>query len=88
MVEEKIGIVEHFFTKVSVVAIKITDGELKIGDTIHIVGATTDVKQKINSMEINRVPVKSVKPGDDVGIKIDGRAREHDVVYKIQVNEK
>ena len=31
MVEEKIGIVEHFFTNVSVAAIKITDGELKVG---------------------------------------------------------
>ena len=81
MVEEKVGIVEHFFTNVSVAAIKITNGELKIGDTIHIVGATTDFKQKIESMEINRNPVQSVKPGDDVGIKVKDRVREHDVVY-------
>jgi len=84
MVEEKIGIVEHFFNKVSVAAIKITNGELKIGDTIHIVGASTDFTQKINSMEIDRVPVKSVKSGDDVGIKVKDRVREHDVVYKIE----
>jgi len=83
MVEEKIGIVEHFFTNVSVAAIKITDGELKVGDTVHFVGATTDFKQKIDSMEINRVPVQSVKPGDDVGIKVKERVREHDVVYKV-----
>ena len=83
MVEEKIGIVEHFFTKVSVAAIKITDGELKIGDTIHFVGAHTDFKQKIETMEINRNPVEIVKPGDDVGIKVKDRVREHDVVYKI-----
>jgi len=83
MVEEKIGIVEHFFNKVSVAAIKITNGELKVGDTIHIVGASTDLTQKIDSMEINRVPVESVKPGDDVGIKVKDKVREHDVVYKI-----
>ena len=83
MVEEKIGIVEHFFTHVSVAAIKITDGELKVGDTIHIVGATTDFKQKIDSMEIDRNPVESVKVGDDVGIKVKERVREHDVVYKV-----
>jgi putative protease len=83
MVEEKIGIVEHFFTNVSVAAIKITDGELKIGDTIHIVGTTTDFTQKIEGMEINRNPVQSVKPGDDVGIKVKDRVREHDVVYKV-----
>jgi putative protease len=84
MVEEKIGIVEHFFTNVGVAAIKITDGELKIGDTIHVVGMHTDIKQKIESMQINKVAVTSVKVGDDVGIKLNERAREHDVVYKIK----
>jgi len=83
MVEEKIGIVEHFFTNVSVAAIKITDGELKVGDTIHVVGANTDFKQKIDSMQIDRNPVESVKAGDDVGIKVKDRVREHDVVYKM-----
>ena len=83
MVEEKIGVVEHFFTNVSVAAIRITSGELKIGDTIHIVGATTDFKQKIDSMQIDRVSVESVKVGDDVGIKVKERVREHDVVYKV-----
>ena len=83
MVEEKIGVVEHFFTNVSVAAIKITSGELKIGDTIHIVGAHTDFKQKIDSMQIDRNPVEHVKTGDDVGIKVKDRVREHDVVYKI-----
>ena len=83
MVEEKIGIVEHFFNKVSVAAIKITNGELNVGDTIHIVGAHTDFTQKIDSMEIDRNSVDSVKAGDAVGIKVKDRVREHDVVYKL-----
>ena len=83
MVEEKIGVVEHFFTNINVAAIKINNGELKVGDTIHIVGAHTDFKQKINSMQIDRDPVEHVKAGDDVGIKVKDRVREHDVVYKI-----
>ncbi len=83
MVEEKVGVVEHFFTNVSVAAIKITNGGLKIGDTIHVVGSHTDFIQKIESMEINRTPVQSVKPGDDVGIKVKDRVREHDIVYKV-----
>jgi len=83
MVEEKIGSVEHFFTNVGVAAIKITEGELKIGDTIHVVGAHTDFKQKIDSMQIDRNPVEHVKKGDDVGIKVKDRVREHDVVYKV-----
>ncbi|HEX08607.1 MAG TPA: hypothetical protein ENG38_02215 [Thermoplasmatales archaeon] len=84
MVEERIGIVEHFFTKIGVAAIRITDGELKIGDTIHIVGATTDFKQKVESMQINKQPVDVAKPGDEIGIKVIDRVREHDVVYKVK----
>jgi hypothetical protein len=34
-------------------------------------------------MQIDRVPVESVKAGDDVGIKVKDRVREHDVVYKL-----
>jgi translation initiation factor IF-2 len=83
MVEEKIGIVEHFFTNVGVAAIKITNGHIKIGDTIHFVGTHTDFTQKIDSMQINRNPVESVKAGDDVGIKTKDRVRENDVVYKV-----
>ena len=83
MVEGKIGIVEHFFTNASVAAIKITEGELKIGDTIHIVGAHTDFKQEIMSMQIERDSVECVKKGDAVGIKVKDRVREHDIVYKI-----
>ncbi len=83
MVEEKIGIVEHFFTNISVAAIKITDGELKVGDTIHIVGAHTDFTQDVDRIEINRNPIEVAKPGDAIGIKVKDRVREHDVVYKV-----
>ena len=83
MVEEKIGVIIHFFTNVNVAAIKITAGELKVGDNIHIVGVHTDFKQRIDSMEIDRNPVQMVQVGDDVGIKVKERTREHDIVYKI-----
>ena len=87
MVEEKIGIVEHFFTNINVAAIKITEGEIKIGDTIHIVGATTDLTHHIDRMEINRNLVQIAKKGDAIGIKVAGKARNNDIVYKIPKEE-
>ena len=83
MAEEKVGVVEHFFTNVSVAAIKIINGEIKIGDTIHIVGAHTDFKQEIQSMQIQKDSVDIVKIDDEVGIKVKNRVRENDIVYKI-----
>ena len=50
MPEEKIGLISNFFSKISVAAIQITSGELKVGDTIRIKGATTDLTQNIDSM--------------------------------------
>ena len=87
MVEEKIGVIDHFFTQISVAAIRITDKELKVGDTIHIVGAHTDFTQKIDKMEIERNPIEIAKPGDAIGIKVKDRVREHDIIYKIPRGE-
>jgi translation elongation factor EF-1alpha len=87
MVEEKIGIVEHFFTNISVAAIKITDGELKIGDMVHFVGANTDFMQQIDRMEIDRAPIQIAKKGDAIGIKVKDKVREHDIVYKVPKGE-
>ncbi|MEF8848399.1 MAG: EF-Tu/IF-2/RF-3 family GTPase [Candidatus Thermoplasmatota archaeon] len=83
MTEKKIGEIEHFFTNVSVAAVKMTDGELKVGDRIHIIGAHTDFEQEVKSMEIDREPVEKVETGDEVGIKVKDRVRENDHVYKI-----
>jgi putative protease len=82
MVDEKIGVVTHFFNHISVAAIKITNSELKVGDTIHIIGAHTDFTQTVNHMEIDRKTIENAKPGDEIGIKVKERVREHDVVYK------
>lgn len=87
MVEEKIGIIEHYFTHISVAAIKITDKELHVGDTIHIVGAHTDFTQDVDRMEVQRTPVEIAKTGDAIGIKVNQRVREHDIVYKIPKEE-
>ena len=81
--EKEIGYVEHFFGHLSVAAIKITGGELKVGDTIHVKGHTTDFTETIKSMEINKQPITVAKVGDDIGIKMEGKCREHDKVYVV-----
>jgi putative protease len=81
--EKEIAKVEDYFAKIGVVAIEITDGTLKIGDTIHIKGHTTDFIQQVESMQIEKEPIKEAKVGDKVGIKVKERVRRHDKVYKI-----
>lgn len=81
--EMQIGTVTIFFAKPSVAAIDISSGTLAIGDTIKIVGATTNFEQKVESMEIDRKPVQSVTVGQSVGIKVKERVRPHDKVFKV-----
>jgi len=81
--EEEIGRVTHYFTKIGVAAIDIKQGELKIGDTIHIKGHTTDFYQKIDSMQIEHQPVEKAQAGQSVGIKVSEHVRENDIVYKV-----
>lgn len=81
--EVQVGTVTIFFAKPSVAAIEVTSGALSIGDTVKIVGATTNFEQKIESMEIDRKPVQTVTVGQAVGIKVKERVRPHDKVFKI-----
>ncbi len=79
--EQLVGTVTHYFGKPHVAIVEITDGELHVGDTIRVVGRTSDFTQKIASMELEHVSVDSAKVGDSVGIEVGERAREHDSVY-------
>ena len=80
--ELEIGHVTHYFNKINVAVLSIKD-ELKVGDTIHILGHITDFTQKITSMQIEHKNVNSVKPGDDFAMKVIEPVRERDVVYKV-----
>jgi putative protease len=79
--ERSVGIVIQYFAKPEVAAIQLTDGEIKVGDTLRFKGTTTNFEQKIESMQIDRVPVQNAKAGQSVGIKVKERVRQHDKVF-------
>lgn len=82
MKEEKIGTVSHYYAHLGVAAI-VLESDLSVGDTIHIKGHTTDLTQKIESIQIEHKNVDKAKKGEDIGLKIKDHAREHDAVYKV-----
>jgi translation initiation factor IF-2 len=81
--EEMVGKVQKFFAKPSVAAIEITAGVLRVGDTLHFRGHTTDFEQTITSMQVNNEPVEEAQSGDLIGVQVNARVREHDVVYRV-----
>jgi hypothetical protein len=82
MEEKLIGKVNHWFGKIGVAGVELTD-KLAVGDRIHLLGHTTDFDQEVTSMQIMHQDVAAAGPGDDVGIKVQFRARVGDRVYKV-----
>ena len=83
MAEEKIGIITHYFGKIGVAALKITDGELRVGDMIRIKGHTSDFTQTVASMQVEHESVEVARTGDEIGLKTAEYVREHDSVFKV-----
>jgi len=78
---EEVGRVSHFFTKISVAVIELR-ASISVGDRIRIKGPTTNVEQTIESMEIEHKKVKRAEAGQSIGLKVNDRVRENDIVYK------
>ncbi len=82
MAEEKpVGKITHYFTNIGVAVVEITNGQLKVGDKIHIKGATSDFEQKIDSMQVEHESVEKAKKGQSIGLKVEQQAREGDEVF-------
>ncbi len=76
------GEVTHFFAKIGVAVVTVSR-DLKIGDRVSFEGATTDFMQGISSMQVDKKEVASVSRGGQVGLKVEGKTRAGDSVYKL-----
>lgn len=80
---EKVGLITHFYSKPSVAVIELSS-TLNKGDKIVIRGSTTNIEQTVDSMEIEHKQIPNAKPGQSIGMKVNGRVRENDVVYRMK----
>jgi translation elongation factor EF-Tu-like GTPase len=77
----EVGRVSHFFGNINVAIIEVKD-TISVGDQIFIKGPTTDIEQTVDSMEIEHEKVQQAKAGQSIGMKVNARVRENDIVYK------
>ena len=82
MDELLVGQVTHFFAAIQVAGIEVTAGEIRLGDTIRVVGHTSNFVQEVRSMQIDHHPVETANAGDQVGIELVDRARVGDLVFR------
>lgn len=80
---EKVGRISHFYSKAGVAVLELT-AQLNKGDKIVIKGSTTNIEQTVDSMEIEHKQIPSAQAGQSVGMKVTGRVRESDIVYRVR----
>jgi putative protease len=78
----KVGSIEHFYSKAGV-AIVLVSAPIKKGDKLLIRGSTTNLQQRVESMEVEHKQMNEAQAGEKIGLKVTGRVRENDIVYKV-----
>ena len=77
------GHVLHYYGHVGAAIVQIESGEIRVGDTVHFRGHTTDFYQHVDRVEVEHSPVERAGPGQTVGIHVSQRVREHDEVFRL-----
>ena len=80
---KRVGSVTHYFDHLSVAVLALTDS-IRIGDTLHFLGHSTDFMQEVSSLQIEHKPVDAAKPGEDVALKADQRVHPGDAVFRVE----
>lgn len=83
MSEERVGVVAHYYTQISVAVVDVTGDSLSVGETLRFRGSTTDFTQPLESMEVEHQKVPKAEKGASVGIKVADRVRPGDLVYRV-----
>ncbi len=78
-----VGKITHYYNKIGVGIIELTDSDLAVGDEISIEGVHTNFQQKVQSMQVEHQAVNIARVGQVIGLKVKDRVHEKDVVYKI-----
>jgi putative protease len=83
---KRIGEVTHFYDRLSVAVLKLTE-PICVGDQVHLLGHHTDFQQKVESLQIEHQEVPEAGPGQDVAVKVAQKVHPGDSVFKVTGEE-
>lgn len=82
MADKKIGKITHYYDHLGVGIVKLA-GPLANGDTIKVVGHGKEFTQAVSSMQFEHQALPSAKKGQEIGVKLDQKVKDGDVVFKV-----
>ena len=86
MTGKRIGKVTHYFDKIGVVVLELT-AAIRVGDTVHFLGHSTDFKQTVESLQIEHEAVKKAGPKQEVAMKVVQPVHPNADVFKVTSEE-
>ena len=81
---QAVGVVQNYFVKQGAAAVKLMEAGLAVGDSIVIEGISTYMEQEVESLMIGVDLVQEAGKGQDVGMKVAGRVRKNDRVFRVE----
>ena len=87
MEERRVGRVVNFFRRPMAAAVLVEQGSLAVGDVLHVRGRVTDLYLRVDSLEVGRRPVSSVRAGQIAGVGLPHRVSRKDAVYVVKEGE-
>lgn len=85
MAEKEVGKIKHYYGNIGVAIVEVTD-TIRVGDKIHVQGATSDFEQEVGSMQVEHESVETAEAGQVVGLKVDEKVRGGDKVFKFSTS--
>ncbi len=76
----QVGKVTHYYDKLGVAIVKLIKS-VKLGDSLRFGDEKNGFKQTVDSMQLNHAPISAAKKGNEIGIKVEKKAREGTAVY-------
>ena len=78
----RIGEVTHFFDRINVAAIQLSQS-LHKGDQVHFLGHGSDFIQEVTSIQIEHETVESASAGKEIAIRVTKTVKPHTSVFLI-----
>lgn len=69
--DKPIGKVAHYYDKIGVAVVDLTQGSLKVGQKIKFKVGDEEFEQSVESLQVDHQSVDQVKKGDSFGLKVD-----------------
>lgn len=85
MADVKVGKINHYYDKIGVAVLAVSEAPLKTGETIKIIDKEGNelFTQEVTSMQVEHQNIPEAKVGEEVGLKVEQEVKEGDEVYKV-----